>query len=818
MRKSIAVATILVVGGGASAAGAITLPAKYYGSDSLFDVTQQAIGSTPGLGVSLEANYLAGGSGAGQSAMGAASAAAALQQTAPMTKMLTNGICNNLGGTNGSAAVNASGIVIGLDSVDVVASINSGSSTACNGTSDNSATGLAYSGTTSVFGGTTTAQNWKWVLALLYGGLDLSQPSVNPDCNSTARHNLVNNWSKLFQNGCGNGSSVCRDTAHTVAGSSVLWHAFRRDDVSGTSDVFSALLNLQALMPANSATSNNGFGASPYCNALNWDTNVQNNGGGFCNDGIHDQFVGPGGIPDPLSQCSFTNFKSSSLSVPETCGAAGSGNHRKPPTGAYGDNPISTTTTAYDVLPTSLQDNDPIRRPCLGTTTGNAFNSGEEVCNVDGNLGVVLAIPSTEFIPQITAPAGQVQYPTNACNTFEIAKAPRIFNCAPFATGVHNGECPNGDVLVAAGCVVPVDTVHGSSQCLNAKSKFTVLTNRTLGSYDGRRHNLHMYDGDLNNGTIAYVQEPLQNGKPTPLLIDFAGGMGRIHSIQTIWDTSLANPPNVGCQMKAPDDQIGCLAQADPCSVGFAADGFRTWTERPDGVNGSVCANLVSLGVCSGSLATGFTGSTCPAACLSQGSPSPALVSDAIRVDQDYPTSATVTSLGKQANEYQIARKLYFNSLIGFNAISSTTADPGATGELALGQFEGVAANINPILSAVGYFQLQGQPVTGTAPGGAPFTTFNAPFCEDFDEQVVCNPTSATASTLAANVNGCAGNGAAALPIAGSVCGEGHQDPYEECDNGLSNGTSGNNCSQTCRCAGVTSFENIGDGTGWHCQ
>jgi cysteine-rich repeat protein len=805
MKKSIAIATALVVGASATVAGAITLPAKYYGSDTLFVVTQQAIGGTPGLGASLEGNYLAGGSGAGQGAMGAASLSAALQQTAPMSKMITNGICGNLGGTNGSAATNASGIVIGMDGVDVLASVGSGASTTCNGTADGAGTGLAFSGTTGVFASTTGVQNWKWVLALLYGGLDLSQPSVNPDCNSAARKTLVNNWSKLFQNGCSNGTSVCSDSAHTIGGSSVLWHAFRRDDASGTSDVFSSLLNLTSLMPSTSASSNNGFGASPYCNALNWDTNVQNNGGGFCNNGIHDQFVGPGGIPDPQSACTFTNFKSSSLAVAESCGAAGAGNHRKPPTGAYGDSPISTTTTAYDVLPTSFQDNDPIRRPCLGTTTGAAFNSGEEVCNVDGQLGIVLAIPSSDFIPQLTVPAGQVQYPTNACNTFEIAKAPRIFNCAPFATGVHNGECPNGDVLVAAGCVVPVDTVHGSSQCLNAKSKFTVLTNRPLGSYDGRRHNLHMYDGDLNNGTIAYVQDAIQNGKPTPPTVDFAGGMGRIHTIQTIWDTTQANPPNAGCQMSDATDQVACLVQADPCSVGYAGDGGKSWAARPDGVNSAVCANLAALGVCTKS-GSGFTGSTCPVACLSQGSGSPTLVSDAVRVDQTYPTATTVTSLGKQANEYQIARKLYFNSLAGFDAIANTTADPGATGELALGQWESVAANINPILAGVGYFSLAGQTSA----------TFNAPFCEDFNEQVVCNPTSGSPSTLPANVNACTGNSNVALPSVGSTCGNGVVEAYEECDDGLNNGTSGDTCSQTCRCAGVTSFENTG--TGWHCQ
>ncbi|HEY5147891.1 MAG TPA: hypothetical protein VII82_14050 [Polyangiaceae bacterium] len=38
----------------------------------------------------------------------------------------------------------------------------------------------------------------------------------------------------------------------------------------------------------------------------------------------------------------------------------------------------------------------------------------------------------------------------------------------------------------------------------------------------------------------------------------------------------------------------------------------------------------------------------------------------------------------------------------------------------------------------------------GAVAGGAA----NTAFCEDFNEQVVCNPAPSTASTLAANVNG----------------------------------------------------------------
>ncbi len=51
MRKSIAIAATLVVGASATAvAAANSVPNPYFGSDTLFVVTQDAIGLTPGLG------------------------------------------------------------------------------------------------------------------------------------------------------------------------------------------------------------------------------------------------------------------------------------------------------------------------------------------------------------------------------------------------------------------------------------------------------------------------------------------------------------------------------------------------------------------------------------------------------------------------------------------------------------------------------------------------------------------------------------------------------------------------------------------------
>jgi hypothetical protein len=417
MRRSIAIAAALAAAGGATALGADDVPVQWFGSDTLSNVTVRAIDGA--VSTNELQRYLVGGPGAGQSKMANDSAENATQQTAPMGEMLTSGACTfNLGGNgnNGAFTTNANGIVIGLDAVSILSSMTSGSAPSCSSPASNTVTndGLAFSGS-AVFGpsGTATApnQNWKYVLALVYGGLDITTGTV--DCNSAARRNLVNNWSNLFQNHCSNGNAVCSASVGiTGTGDGIhagqLMHAFRPDDASDAADVFASILGLQVLMPSSSASRNNGFGQSAYCNALNWDTSNVNNGGGFCNLGGHDQFVGPGGIPDPQSACTFFSFKPGDLAgtsptpndtdtgcvagtplngVPATLAGVTGTVHRMPPPNTLGAVPLAGSHNGSDVLPTSFQDNDPIRRPCLGATGktaasgtgGAAFSPGESV-------------------------------------------------------------------------------------------------------------------------------------------------------------------------------------------------------------------------------------------------------------------------------------------------------------------------------------------------------------------------------------------------------------------------------------------------------
>jgi hypothetical protein len=811
MKKSSALVAALLVG--ASATGVSALVSPFYGSDFdtdvVFNVTDSVIAA---CGLGPASAFVGGGSGVAENAM-----VAKLQSVAPMSRMLGSASCAfNDTTRKGLGDGNASGIVFALGSVDVLASSAQIDTATCNGTADGTQTGLAYSGTTGVFvtGAGAPPQNWKWVLALLYGGLDYSTGVV--DCNQFSRIDLVNNWSNLFQNSgtCSNTNGACQALASAGDGTHTpLWHAFRRDDAASASALFASVLGLS---PTQSQTAVNGFGASPYCNALNWD--VTSDTTGTCVLGNHDQFSGPGGMIDPLSKCT--------IGASPVCGAAGTGNHRMPPLvpaswnnnngGVWGLNPNVTkaacnhqladvTQCIYDVLPTDMQDNDPIRRPCQGVgKSGNKNVQGEEVCNLDGALGLVLAIPSSEFIAQAPPEGlGLAQYPSGTCGSAIFGNAPNVFTCAP-GNIVHSGECPNGDSLIGGQCSVPVLQGTGAmgtvgQVCLASKTTVSNFTNRTnlgvaaglpAGSPDGRVFNLHMRTAAV-DGAIVYLRQVLQNvvnGVSTPISRDFVGGMGRIHEFETMVGTAA-----VGCQMLDANDQMGCLAQADPCSIAYAGDGAKTWNLRTDG--------------------------TIP--------PPPSSGIDAARIAQVYPTATTLNLLG-QTSEYVFATKMYLNSIAGFgnvateNLLPANAPDPS---ELCIAEYESQYVNSDvptfaSILAANGYVQVTNGPLG------------NAPFCEDFNEGINCIGGVNAQNACTTNVNLVLGAGvwgpggsrvpsepvganSLSAPTQSTVCGNGKLEPYEECDNGAANGTAGNACTTICRCSPPTALTAPGTCTGF---
>jgi ABC-type phosphate transport system substrate-binding protein len=378
--------------------------------------------------------------------------------------------------------------------------------------------------------------------------------------------------------------------------------------------------------------------------------------------------------------------------------------------------PLCNAAQSTDVLPANVnrlpadfQDNDPIRVKCAGTNNGTVPPTGvatEQVCGRTGDLGVVLPIYPTDFLAAADA------FPTNACTTNTIfGIAPKVI--AGGGTSAGTGRCPNGDIPVFINqCLVPVD-VNGNTNCLASKSSKpafvfdnTPVNGVAPAAADGRVYNLNLYKS---NGTYW------TDTKSPPRQI--SGAFYRIHSTRTmnLPDTSVG-----ACQNRDATSQIGCLVQADPCSVGFAG---KEAAQQPGAV--------------------------------------------ALKVKALEPTVSCIQSFA-----YPITRKLYFNTMLGFANVTGQ--------ERALSLCESTPSIINAALSAHGFVQL---------PAGGP--NAGQPFCEDFNEQMLCG--------AASNTNACASN-PSGIATAATTCGNGVVEAFEECDLGAAgNGSLPATCSTTCR-------------------
>jgi ABC-type phosphate transport system substrate-binding protein len=253
-------ATFLAVGAGAVGTGALD-NIRLQGSDTLFEITKNVLanclGADPAPGdqvlppVPWDMNglyYDGTGSGNGEKQM-----KTSIQTVAPMSRFLQT--TNTCGATLPAGPDTAEGIVFALDGLSVVTSKANGDScngavTDCDRTTEPTA-GLAYSKTITLTDMSTyTFTSWRDVLRVLFAGMDHNGGNsfANRNCNSILRQSVANNWGNLFEAPC----ATCTQVEH----------AFRRDDASGTTDVFVALLGLPAITNGNAGSVN-----TPFCNA-----------------------------------------------------------------------------------------------------------------------------------------------------------------------------------------------------------------------------------------------------------------------------------------------------------------------------------------------------------------------------------------------------------------------------------------------------------------------------------------------------------------------------------------------------------------------
>jgi hypothetical protein len=557
MRTSIVGAAFLLVGAGAATVAAVDTNGNNLalnGSDTLFDVTQAVLTSCTTQFTDFSTNaisYLGGGSGAGSGQMDLG-----LQEVSPMSRALKSteycSIATVAGVSTPPSPGLSEGLLVGIDGVAIVANktntcvgstaINVGITTPVAVTDTGLAGGPAPSSCPGCTGSSYTFADSFDALKVLYFGLTHDTPATY-NCASPVRKTLIRQWTNFFSSDCAAGDGTC---------SGGITHAWRRSDLSGTTDAFYNILGGQAGLPGGkgvgtfSTVPNSSKKSIPFCNSVDAQTS-----------GV----VGSVTFP--------TSFGGSS----------------------------------------DFSDNDPIRTNCnpLTTTTDASGNivsgSGDEVCQAArtpaasfaGDLGVVLPV----FLPDSSFTSVTDYYPKKPCGT-------ACTLVAPVKSNLTNGfVCPDsGGSTILGGCYMPFAGTadNPDPRCVAAATTrcFDVGSKRN----DGRSYNLVT--------VVAIGQIPTANRASASSFgyqfdIDankrvLSGSFYRIHSVSA--GPHNVPDPTVGttgfCNENDDTSQIGCLVDSDPCSVGYAgrlASRFFPGNATGTPGNTSVADNLKALSV-----------------------------------------------------------------------------------------------------------------------------------------------------------------------------------------------------------------------------
>jgi hypothetical protein len=650
-------------------------------------------------------------------------------------------------------------------------------------------------------GGTYTLTGWRDLLRILLAGFDHSPAASGTDaqawgardCNSCVRQTIANHYANFFESQCSAQSGdVVNDAGNPVANTntpcSFIRHIFRPDDFSGTSEILVDLLHLPRIVYPETVVTvfPNGVetralqhtGADPFCNAVRpgfvlpgtanpalpqsatnpeptvlqspdstWDPTSRNVGTGFCQPVCTsgNSCINGACVPSP-AQCA-PACPAGSICSGGVCVARSA----CVPPGCLMENSVYLAT---------MQDNDPIRRTCAGA--GNVPEvPAEDVCSNSGDLGLVLPMNDVPENGGTNGTSNADRFSASPCAGGLILSAlpPTVFDAITQSKIIcaRGALCPAGDICLNTGaCLVPTRPPVGTESgpqvtCLASKVSFSGLPissrqlpaiHATLPNKDKRAFNQHLYKQVGTAGAQQY----------NAFIVPFAvtGAYYRIHTNHTLepvvtpGGVPLTEPDGGAeqrrtCQLPDLSDQIGCLVEASPCSIGFAGLGA---ANNP--ANGNVSTFAIKLNkqdplpVC----ITGSNGGAIP------------------------------------SFTYPLSRKMYLNTIRGFGNVSGPELQfSGCETDLAQSApplFLPTPAGLmttNPAtnLSAFGFI-----PVPSNVNGGEPY-------CEDFNENMLCG-----AANFPVNVNTCltAPTNFSVFPTFNTVCGNGIKEPFEDCDCG----------------------------------
>jgi hypothetical protein len=428
------------------------------------------------------------------------------------------------------------------------------------------------------------------------------------DCSNPVRGVLLASYGQVIRNPlCTSSSPACQK----------IKHAFRRDDLSGTTDAFQAIVGLVALAPPTTLRSTAGGAfapevadfastSSPFCNA---GTSAMNKG---FSDGVD---------LDPYRRaCSAGPVAQNAPAFESVC------------QGYQAINNSDVSCYAAGVRPDNYPQRERTAQQGRGLLPGGSvdtlavFQAETRAATTRPRcLGVVQAISIPQDLPGSTIWATH-RYPQGG---------PCTLGQTVFVNPLPARQilCPDGSIKGTGGlCLMPVNTSNGRVDCLSDFGTPNVTpADGGPAIFDRRVWNLTPVNSA---GNMAQLLDSYQNPN-FPNVNQIRRFARRYYGVNMARPDATQAPATIatGCQFETDTQQIGCLVKANPCSIGFAG------REAADA--GPAFANL------------------------------------ALRINNIISNTANIENLATGGTPvYPLARKLWFNSfqdpIIGFTSPNLT--------------------------------------------------------------------------------------------------------------------------------------------------